>query len=239
MRPLEAVAPVEEVEPEERAHAPADRRVVLRISRVGWHSFSSIAVVEGAWHARLDPDPSGTETVSALGRTFEGCSIDGDVTVCPEVGVLQRSTRKRGWHQDERVIALRRGGVTWAESPCDVMHFVSDRVREASCEHSIRTLGAGPSPGLRPGDASCRWRYRAEGPGSSDAIVEARLASAAGEIESWARADADATLVEHPRHRTWIVRSPEWTAAVRVDRRACGDADGVGLARELMELAPR
>ena len=227
---------------------PAPTRVVTRVERwLGWHHFMGTQTLDGPWTVEGAIEDPGDETVDTVGREIPGCRTselprDGQVTWCPEVGVVRHIRREGEWRIDERLSAIRRGDVTWAASQCDVMELVDDEERAPLCAHSLRTYGAGPIG--RPGTGRCRWRYIFDGPSpgaEARAIaVEIRLARDVTELEEWIGAtESWVTFVEGAQTRSWIERGDGWSAAVRVRRDLCGDEiEGAALAARIVELAP-
>lgn len=208
--------------------------------RLGWHMMGGIRALDGAWSIDGVLAEPGELTVSALGRTFERCrrselSNHMAATWCPDVGVVSRYGRERSFQVWDQLIVLRRGDVTWAASPCDVMHLVSAEEKASLCEERLHPFGASPLPALVPRDRTCRWRFTVD---RRAAAVTIRLAADAAAIDEWADAAPGATLVEARRTRTWIARGSAWSAAVRIRRDLCGAADGAAFAARLVALAP-
>jgi hypothetical protein len=235
LAPSPTSAPAAEPATEANPRGP-ERRVIREMRRLGRHQFPSARTIEGPWG---DADLRGGSTVSALGRQLTECAVTESHTHCPDIGLLARTSRERGWHVEEQLVLLRRGDVTWAASACDVMRLVDADERAATCERTLQTLGAAPAAGFSPPDGRCRWDQRIAGRDAPrDAVVGVRMSAKGDEVEAWAGASPDQTFVDHPRRRTWLARASGWTVGVRIDRRACGEAAGAALAQRLVELAP-
>lgn len=224
--------PPRSVEP--RPPPSLERRVTHQIRMIGWHRFFGVAVHDAPWGPSGRQLVPGTESVEALGRTFERCSSvtgeHGERTVfCPDVGLVRWDRREGGYRVEERLIALRRGDVTWAEDACGPFHLLDPQARAALCEPALRTLGAGPRLRRAQGNESCQWAFTPDGRGHArHAVVTLRLT----------RGASDPGVTDRGRRRTWTASSDRWTASVEIDRAVCGERDGSSFAAQLLELAP-
>jgi hypothetical protein len=237
MEPLDPQPP-RAVEPEPPPLPEAPLTVVSNQSWLGYHAFFDIRTVEQSWGPPM-VFTEGVMQVQALGRTLERCSESdnehGHTVWCPDAGLVSWNRHEGSWVLESRAIAVRRGNITWAQNACGALYLLGDDARASLCAHRSRTYGSDP----RLRGEGCAWRITRDGPNvDHDPAASFRIDRDRAALEEWAHASEDQSLVEQGTRRIWIARGSTWTAAVEIDREACGDADGSSVAARLLELAP-
>ncbi len=213
------------------------RRVVERWGSYSHHGLGGWrSVVVGPWGGVPPPDAERLRVI-ALGAERRDCvaydTVEDGRNVseisCPGVGVIERQWSEGGAHYGEIVLALRSDGETTARGPCEALQLLGDDEIQRTCPVAIRE-GTPRRTGLacarffqEPRDHEARTQRH---------VLVVRVDPDERSLRRWLHvADDLSSPFESGTSRTWIVREAGWSAAVRIDRASCGDADGEELAR--------